>query len=123
MRVLMLQASARQQDAGLEQRTDYGLVGVALFAFVVDNAFSRKTGRMIGEGAVLIDGIWNCGVDFSRVQQRLVFHPDIEVFAAMSRCGVYESRTGIIGYVIPLEKRNDKIIPAPATRVGAGHFL
>src|SRR5579872_6778641 len=110
MRVLVLQPPARQQHAFLDQRRDHGFIGITLLALVVDNALAREAGRVIGEGAVLIDGIWNFGVDSSPIKLSLVLHPDIEVFAAMPGCGVHESRASIVGYVVAFEKRNDKII-------------
>ncbi len=43
----------------VDQRLDHRLVGVALLAFVVDDAFSREAGRGLGEGSVFIDGVRN----------------------------------------------------------------
>ena len=51
---------------GIDQRLDHRLVGVALFAFVVDDALAREAGRRLGEGAVLVDGVGDGGVDAAR---------------------------------------------------------
>src|SRR5438552_9364644 len=99
MRVLVLQPSARQQLAGFHQRLDHGFVGVALFALVVDDAFSGKTGRMIGEGAVLVDRVWDGGVDAARFQFARVRRPDVKVLAAMAGRGVDETGAGVVGDV------------------------
>ena len=53
----MFQTPARQQHAGVDQRLDHGLVGVTLLALVVDDALAGEARGVIGEGAVLIDGI------------------------------------------------------------------
>ena len=47
MRILMLEPAARDQHAGLDQRLDHGLVGVALVALVGDDALRlpREAGR------------------------------------------------------------------------------
>ena len=96
----MFQPAARQQHAGLDQRLDHGLVGVALFALVVDDAFSGKARRLIGEGAVLVDGIGDGGVDAARFQLARIRHPDVEILAAMAGRGVDKAGAGIVGDVI-----------------------
>ena len=63
MRILVLEAAARDQHAGVDQRLDDGVVGVALFAFVGEHALAGKARRMIGERAVLVDGIRNNRID------------------------------------------------------------
>ena len=70
MRVLMLQPPAREQHAGVDQRLDHGLVGVALFALVVDDALAGEARRVIGEGAVLVDGVGDGGVDAAALPAR-----------------------------------------------------
>ena len=62
----MLQPAARDEVAGLDQRLDHGLVGVALFALVVDDAFSGEAGGLIGESSVLVDGVGNSCIDDAR---------------------------------------------------------
>ena len=57
MRILMLQAAARDDIAGLDQRLDHRLVGIALFAFVIDDTLAREARRSVGESAVFVDGV------------------------------------------------------------------
>ncbi len=112
MRILMLEPAARQQHAGIDQRLDHGLVGVALFALVVDDAFSGEARRMIGEGAVLVDGVGDRGVDAARFERARIRHPDIEVLAAVAGCGVDEAGAGVVGDVIAFEQRHAKFVTA-----------
>ena len=63
MRVLVLEAAARDQHAGLDQRLDHGVVGVALLALVGDDALAGEAGRSLGETAVGIDGVGDRGDD------------------------------------------------------------
>ena len=58
----MLEPAARQQLAGLDQRLDDGLVGVALLALVVDDALALEAVGVRGERAVLIDGVGIAGL-------------------------------------------------------------
>ena len=116
MRILMLEPAARQQHAALDQRLDHGLVGVALFALVVDDAFSREARRLIGEGAVLIDGVGDGGVDAARFQLARIRGPDLEVLAAMSGRGVDEAGAGVVGDVIAFEQRHAKFVTAGKAR-------
>ena len=55
----MLELSARDERARLDQRVDDGLVGVADFALVGDDALALEAGRLVGEGAVLVDRVGN----------------------------------------------------------------
>ena len=112
MRILMLQPPARQQHAGLDQRLDHRLVGVALFALVVDDAFAGEAGRLIGEGAVFVDGVGDRGVDAARFQLARIRGPDVEVFAAMAGRGVHEAGAGIVGDVIAFEQGNGEFVAA-----------
>ena len=96
----MLQPAARQQHAALDQRLDHGLVGVALFALVVDDALAGEARRVIGEGAVLIDGVGDGGVDAARRQLARIRRPDLEILAAMAGRGVHEAGAGVVGDVI-----------------------
>ena len=59
----MLELSARDERARLDKRVDDGLVGVARFALVVDDALALEAGRLVGERAVLVDGVGNARVD------------------------------------------------------------
>ena len=112
MRILVLQAAARDQHAGVDQRLDHRLVGVALLAFVVDDALAGEAGRGLGEGAVLVDGVGDGGIDAARFQRRLVGGPDVEVLAAVARRGVDEAGAGVVGDVVAGEERNIEIVTA-----------
>jgi hypothetical protein len=100
MRVLMLEPAARQQLAGLNQRLDHGLVGIALLALVVDHTLAGEARRMIGEGAILIDGIGDGCIDAACFQLARIRHPDIEVLAAVAGRGVHKSCAGVIGDMV-----------------------
>ena len=104
MRILMFQAPARQQHTGVDQGLDHGVVGVALFALVVDDAFSREAGCLIGERAVLVDGVRDRGIDAARFQRACVRGPDIEVLAAVARRGVDETGAGVVSDVFAFEQ-------------------
>ena len=110
MRVLMLEPAARDQHAGVDQRLDHRLVGVALLALVGEHALAGKSRRLVGKAAVGIDGVGNARVDAARREFRRVRGPDIEVVSTVARRGVHEAGTGVVGDVIAGEKRNRKII-------------
>ena len=57
--------------AGLDQRLDHGLVGIALLAFVIDDALAGEARRGVGEGAIFIDGVGDGGVDAARFERAL----------------------------------------------------
>ena len=113
MRILMLEAAARDQHAGFDQRLDHRLVGVALLALVGEHTLAGKTRRLRGERAVFVDGIGNGGVDALRSKHPRIRRPDIEVLAAMARRGMHEAGAGIVGDMIAVEQRNDKFVAAP----------
>ena len=69
MRILVLEAAARDQHVRVDQRLDHRLVGVAFLAFVVDDALAGEARRGLGEGAVLVDGVGDGGVDAARVKR------------------------------------------------------
>ncbi len=69
MRILMLEPAARDQHAGVDQRLDHRLVGVALLALVGEHAFAGEARRLLGEAAIGIDGVRNCGVDMRSCEQ------------------------------------------------------
>src|SRR5437660_3743175 len=85
---------------------NHRLVRVALFALVVDDAFSREARRLLGEGAVLVDGVGDRGVDAARFQFTRVRRPDIEILAAVSGRGVNEARTSLVSDMIAFQKGN-----------------
>ena len=68
MRILMLEPAARDQHAGVDQRLDHGLVGVALLALVGEHALAGEARRLLGERAVLIDRVGDRGVDSARCE-------------------------------------------------------
>src|ERR1019366_3935025 len=110
MRILMLEPAARQQHAGVDQRLDHGVVGVALFALVVDDALAGEARRLIGEGAVLIDGVGYGGVDVSQSQFASIRDPDVEVLTAVARRGVDETGTSVVGNMFAHKKRHSEFI-------------
>ncbi len=112
MRILMLKPAARDQHAGLDQRLDHRLVGVALLAFVGDDALAGEAGRGFGEAAVGIDGVGDRGDDTGRLELRLVRHPDVEVLAAVTGRGVDEAGAGVVGDVLAVEQRHRKVVAA-----------
>ena len=122
MRVLMLEPAARQQLAGLDQRLDHGLVGVALFALVIDDAVAREARGMVGEGAVLVDGVGDGGVDAALLEFARIRCPDVEVFAAVAGRGVHEARAGIVGDVVAGEQRDREFISTAETLQRMGAF-
>ena len=108
----MFEAAARQQHAGVDQRLDHGVVGVALFALVVDDAFSGKARRLIGEGAVFVDGVGDRGVDAARFQFTRIRHPDIEILAAVAGRGMDKTGAGVVGDVIAFEQGDGEFVTA-----------
>ncbi len=110
MRILMLEAAARDQHAGLDQRLDHRLVGVALLALVVDDALAGEAGRRRGEGAVLVDGVGDRGVDAARFEFARVRGPDLEVLAAVAGRGVHEAGAGVVGDVLAGEQRHVEVV-------------
>ena len=68
----MLEAAARDDHPGFDQCLDYRLVGVALLAFVVDDAFSGEARGLRGQSAVFVDGVGNRGVDAAGFNLRLL---------------------------------------------------
>ena len=106
MRILVLEPAARDQHAGIDQRLDHGLVGVALLALVGEHALAGEARRVIGEAAVGVDGVGDCGVDAARLELARIRRPDIEVFAAVTGRGVDEAGAGVVGDVIAGEQRH-----------------
>ena len=68
MRILVLEPAAREQHAGIDQRLDHGLVGVALLALVGEHALADEARCVIGEAPVGVDGIGDRGVDARATQ-------------------------------------------------------
>ena len=112
MRILMLEPAARDDVAGFGQRLDHGVVGVALFALVIDDALAGEARRLFGERAVLVDRVGNGGTDAARFQRARIRGPDIKVLAAVAGRGVHEAGAGIVGDVIASEQRNGEVVTA-----------
>ena len=70
VRILVLEPAARDERPGLDQRVDDGLVGVAGFALVGDDALALEAGRLVGEGAVLVDRIGDARLDAALLKER-----------------------------------------------------
>ena len=119
MWVLMLQPSARDDVACRSERLNDCLVGVTFLAFVVNDTLAFKGGSVCGESTILIDGIWDCGADTSFAKLPRVVHPDVKIFAAMSRRSVYKPGTCIICDVASSKKRHVKVITLTSERMSA----
>ena len=59
----MLEPPARDQRAGVDQRLDHRIVGVAFLTLVGEHALASEAGRLLGEAAVGIDGVGNGRID------------------------------------------------------------
>ena len=72
-----------------------------------------KPGACFGEGAVLVDGVGDCGsrcralASVARVRR-----PDVEVLAAVAGRGVHEAGAGVVGDVIAVKQRHVEIVAA-----------
>ena len=119
MRVLVLEAAARDEHAGFDQRLDDGLVGVALVALVVDDALALESRRLLGEAPVGVDGEGDVGVDAARLQPRGVLHPDVEVLAPVAGRGVHESRAVLVRDVVAGEEGHFEVVSLPSQRMRA----
>ena len=112
MRVLVLQAAARDQRVGFHQRLDDGVVGVALVAVLLEHALALEARRLAGERAVGVDGEGDGGVDAARDQAGLIGHPDLEVVAAVAGRGVHEAGAVLVGDVIAVEQGHSEVVAA-----------
>src|SRR3954454_12432505 len=88
MRILVLEAAAREQLAGLDQRLDHGFIGIALLALVVEHALAGEAGGLRGIGAVLVDSVGDRRRDAALIELAGIGHPDVAILAAMARRGV-----------------------------------
>ncbi len=112
----MLEPSARDQHAGVGQRLDHRLVGVALLALVGEHALALETGRLLGEEAIGVDGERDLRLDAARGECALVRGPDVEVVAAVAGRGMNEAGAVLVGDVIAIEERHfESHIPCRAT--------
>ena len=106
----MLEPPAREQHAGLDQRLDHRLVGVALLALVGEDALAGEAGRLIGEAAVGVDGVGNGGVDACARKLCARSPSRLEVFAAVPGSGVDETGTGVVGDMIARQAAELKFV-------------
>ena len=113
----MLEPAARDQHAGVDQRLDHGLVGVALVALVGDHALAGEARRGAVKRAVLVDRVGDRGVDAARRELRGIRGPDVEVVAAVARRGVHEAGAGVVGDVVAGEQRDVEIVALAAKRM------
>ncbi len=70
--------------------------------------------RLVGEGAVLVDGVGDARVDMARRELAPARHPQLEVLAAVAGRGVDEAGAGVVGDVIAGEQRDIEVIAAEA---------
>src|SRR6185437_9629011 len=108
--------------AGIDQGLDDRLVGVTLFALVIEYALSDKARRVIGEGAVLIDGVGDRGVDATRIELSRIRHPDVEVFAAVTGCGVDEAGACVICDMLAGKQRDLELVSTSEAVQGVRAF-
>ena len=110
MRVLVLQAAARDQRAGFGQRLDDGVVGVALVALLVEHALAFEARRVLGADAVGVDGERDRRVDAALFQLGAARHPDDVVVGAVAGRRVHEAGAGVVGDVIAVEQRHIEVV-------------
>ncbi len=72
MRILVLELSARDERAGLDQRLDDGVVGVALLALLGQDAPAREARRLVGQHAVLVHRVGNARLDPALLKSRVL---------------------------------------------------
>ena len=117
----MLEFSARHQPARFDQGVNDCFIGVADFTLVGDDALAFEAGRLVGERAVLVDGVGNPGVDPALLEQPRARGPKLEVLAPVARRGVDEARARVLRHMVAVEQRNDKPVAARMERMGANH--
>ena len=110
MRILMREPPARDQHAGLDERLDHCLVGVALPALFSKHALAGEAGRLLGEAAVGVDRVGDGGVDAAPGERASIRGPDVEVFPSVPGRSVDESRAGIFGDVLAGKERHLEIV-------------
>ena len=116
---MVLETAARDDVAGLDQRLDHGVVGVAFFALVVDHAPAGEARHRTGEGTVLVDGVGDVRVHAARFEVARIRGPDFEILAAVAGRGMHEAGAGIVGDVIAFQQRHDEIVAELAQRMTA----
>ena len=108
MRILVLETSARDQRADFVHLTDHRLVGAAILALVVVDAFAGKE-RDVGK----IGGIRRHRMRHLRraagLEHRLVLDEGVVVVRAMAGRRMHEARSGIVRHVIGGQHRDGEI--------------
>src|SRR5262249_1533500 len=69
-----------------------------------------KARSVIRERTVLVDGVGDRRIDAARLQFALMFHPNVEVLAAVTGRGVNEAGAGVIAHMIARKNGNEKIV-------------
>src|SRR5690606_27623992 len=105
--------------------SDDALVGVTLFAIVVDDACAVEARSVLGVETIVADRIGDGRVDAAILQQASRFHPDAKVIETMAGCRMHKTGTGVVGDVFAIEQRHVEIVATSKTpqRVGAGDDL
>ena len=117
----MLEFSARNEPARLDERIDDRSVGVADLSLVSDDALAFEAGRLVGKGAVLVDRIGNARVDPALLKQSRARGPELEVLAPMAGSGMDEARARIVRHMVAVKQRNDKSVALGVQGMRAGH--
>ena len=104
----MLEFSARDERARLDQRIDDGPVGVAGFSLVGDDPLAFEAWRLVGEGAVLVDRVGNARVDATLLKQPRARRPNFEVLAPVAGSGMNEAGARVFRHMVAVEQRNAK---------------
>ena len=120
MRILVLEAPARDEVAGRDQSLDDDLVGVALLALVGDDLRALEARRLLGEAAIGIDGVGDAGLDAALGELTAVGHPDVEVLAAVAGRGVDEAGAGIVRDMVAVEEGDVEVVAVAAQGVCSG---
>src|SRR6516225_7803548 len=109
----MLEPAARDQHASVDQRFDDRFVGVTFFTFVVDDTLAGEARRRFGKRSILIHGVRNGRIYPAVLQFGSVCNPDLEVVTPMSRGGMHEAGSVLVGHMIAGKQGYRKVI-APA---------
>src|SRR3954447_1759112 len=99
----MFEPAPREEMACLDQRGDDGFIGVTLLAFIVDDTTASKARHLFRVEAVSIDRVRDTRVDAERRERAVLSRPQIEIFTAVTRRGMHETGSRIVGDVLALE--------------------
>src|SRR5262249_53222865 len=112
MRILMFEATARDQHAARGQGFDYPLFDLRLLAGFGQNPLCGKTWRLLGEAAVGVDSVRYVRIDTGRGKLGRIGGPNIKVVATVPRRGMDKPGAGVFGDVIAGKKRYCKVVAA-----------